>query len=200
MFMREQLNVLFHTSFQPVSTRGQSHFSWWEYAMKTCLWYSYISWPPCYSFSPLLDVRKSTEKEEFPPQHLKSIPQPSPNHLRSSSCKWGAKGDYELSCHIYGPFFNSRTLLLNFNGLISDVPQQQEEEHNSSQESLEMQSHPSLDATSPTISAVSTNSLGWCNLFSNSPNPSPAASTEQLVKPLQVSAEPICSGLIVYQH
>lgn len=116
-----------------------------------------------------LNARKATEKEEFPPQHLKSIPQPSPNHLSSCYCKWGAKGDFELSCHIHRPFFNFRTLFLNFKGMISDVQQQQEEEHNWSQESLGMQSHPSLDATSPPICAVSTNSLEWCNLFNNSP-------------------------------
>lgn len=82
--------------------------------------------------------------------------------------------------------------------MISDVQQQQqqqEEEHNSSQESLGMQSHPSLDATSPAISAVSTNSLDWCNLFNYSPDLSPL-----FVKPSQVSAEPICSALIVSQH
>lgn len=76
--------------------------------------------------------KKSNGKRGIPlPQHLKSIPQPSPTHLSSSHCKWGAKGDYELSCHIYGPFFNFRTLLLNFKGMISDVQQQQqqEEEH-----------------------------------------------------------------------
>lgn len=120
--------------------------------MKTCLWYSYISWPTCYSLSPLLDVRKATEREESPSQHLKSIPQPSPNHLSCSYCKQGAKGGCELPCHIYRPFFNFRTLLLNFNGMISDVQQQQEEEHNWSQESPGMQSHPSSDATSPAMS------------------------------------------------
>lgn len=159
----------------------RSHFSWWEYSVKTCVCYSSISWLPCYSFSSLLDARKATEKEEFPPQNLKSICQPSPNYLSFSYHKWGAKGDYELSCHICRPFFNFRTL--NFIGMISDVQQQQEEEHSWSQESLGMQSLPPLDATSPTISAVSTNSLDWCNLFSSSPSLSQLPPQSSLLNP-----------------
>lgn len=163
--------------------------------METCLRYSYIWWPTCYSLSPLLDVRKATEREESPSQHLKSISQTSPNTLSSSYCKQGAKGGSELSCHIHRPFFNFRTLLLNFNGMISDVQQQQQEEyHNWSQESPGMQPHPSLGAASPAISEHQ-----FIRLLQSLQCPHPVP-TKQLVKPSQVSTETICWGFFVSQH